>query len=136
MFEVVLITKKLFIVVFQVLVPGGEVLLRDYAVDDMAQKRFEMEAQDKDPNKLDDNFYVRGDGTRAFFFSQGNKWNLCLFIDSAEKLEELFTKCGYEKVSCELVKKLKENKKEEKKMHRVWIQAVFKKPQRTDNECR
>lgn len=37
----------------------------------MAQKRFEAEAQDKEPNKLSDNFYVRGDGTRACFFTKG-----------------------------------------------------------------
>jgi methyltransferase-like protein 6 len=45
--------------------------MRDYAVGDMAQKRFEAEAQDKEPNKLSDNFYVRGDGTRACFFTKG-----------------------------------------------------------------
>lgn len=38
----------------------------------MAQKRFEKQKSDKEENKLEENFYVRGDGTRAFFFDQGN----------------------------------------------------------------
>jgi hypothetical protein len=42
--------------------------IRDYAVGDMAQKRFEKVEGQK---KLGLNFHVRGDGTRAYYFSKG-----------------------------------------------------------------
>lgn len=49
----------------QVLKPGGLLLIRDYGLYDQAMLRFGP------GHKLGDNFYVRQDGTRAYYFSEG-----------------------------------------------------------------
>ena len=50
-----------------VLQPGGQVLLRDYGLFDHAMLRFGR------GHKIQEQFYVRQDGTRAYYFSQGQQ---------------------------------------------------------------
>ena len=49
-----------------VLKVGGTLLFRDYGLYDYAMLRFGR------GQKIEENFYVRQDGTRAYYFSLGN----------------------------------------------------------------
>ncbi|XP_056618793.1 tRNA N(3)-methylcytidine methyltransferase METTL6 [Triplophysa dalaica] len=95
--------------IFRVLKPGGVVLFRDYGLYDHAMLRF------KSGNKLGENFYVRQDGTRSFFFSR-------------EHLGSLFQQAGFEASMNEYVLRETVNKKEGLCVPRVFLQSKFCKP--------
>ncbi|XP_031696070.1 tRNA N(3)-cytidine methyltransferase METTL6 [Anarrhichthys ocellatus] len=98
----------------RVLKPGGVVLFRDYGLYDHAMLRF------KAGSKLGENFYVRQDGTRSYFFSK-------------EFLAELCTDAGLQSVSNDYVLRETVNKKEGLCVHRVFLQSKFTKPGQSES---
>lgn len=92
----------------KLLKPGGEILFRDYGQYDLAQVRF------KKGRLLDDNFYIRGDGTRVYFFTE-------------EELRRIFCTDGpfsEERIGTD--RRLLVNRKRQLKMYRIWLQGVFR----------
>ncbi len=88
----------------------GILYFRDYARYDMAQLRFAKRKK----NKVGDNLYMRKDKTLSYFFEK-------------DEIENLFKKNGFNVKDSKLICRVIENRKDNKKMHRLWLQIKFLK---------
>ena len=100
--------------VWNALKPGGLVLFRDYGRGDLAQVRF------KKGRYLEENFYVRGDGTRVYYFEK-------------EELEKIWSteapaECRFEIMNIGDDNRMIVNRQRKLKMYRRWKQGLFRKP--------
>lgn len=117
--------------VYRLLKPGGEVLFRDYGRGDLAQVRF------KKGRYLEENFYVRGDGTRVYFFDQDELIKIWTGhtrtagtsgdegIDAEKDEENVVT--GFELLDMGADRRLLVNRAKQLKMYRCWMQGRFRK---------
>ena len=137
--------------IFRILKPGGEVCFRDYGRGDLTQVRF------KKGRLLEENFYIRGDGTRVYFFSEEELSAIWAGTPStiqrvepasnassvSERLSEVpgtvvqtqhdnhignDKKSWFNIVSLGVDRRMLVNRKRELKMHRCWMQGRFQRP--------
>lgn len=106
--------------IHRVLKPGGEVLFRDYGRGDLAQVRF------KKGRYLEENFYIRGDGTRVYFFDRDELVRIWSGKHSSDLLpgEE---SSGFDVVNLGVDRRLLVNRAKQLKMYRCWMQGRFRK---------
>lgn len=106
--------------VHRVLKPGGLVCFRDYGRGDLAQVRF------RKGRYLEENFYIRGDGTRVYFFDKDELAGIWSGeTDIGLGADEDRPKFEVEDLGID--RRLLVNRKEEKKMYRCWLQGRFRK---------
>ena len=104
--------------IHRVLKPGGEVLFRDYGRGDLAQVRF------KKGRYLEENFYIRGDGTRVYFFDKDELVKIWAGKDADDTGAG---STGFEVVDLGVDRRLLVNRAKELKMYRCWMQGRFRK---------
>ncbi|OAX81128.1 hypothetical protein ACJ72_04530 [Emergomyces africanus] len=122
--------------IYRVLKPGGQVLFRDYGKGDLAQVRF------KSGRWMGENFYVRGDGTRVYFFEKSElshiwgRWSPQNGIpdtseseiaDSAHSAPDAPDDAGFEILALGVDQRLIVNRQRKLKMYRCWMQGRFQK---------
>ncbi|KAI0123111.1 methyltransferase domain-containing protein [Xylariales sp. AK1849] len=116
--------------VYRVLKAGGEVCFRDYGRGDLAQVRF------KKGRYLEDNFYIRGDGTRVYFFEKDELTAIWSGETSPSKETGEGTtsaedtpaqSSSFEIEQLGVDRRLLVNRARKLKMYRCWMQGRFRK---------
>lgn len=116
--------------IHRVLKPGGEVCFRDYGRGDLAQVRF------KKGRYLEENFYIRGDGTRVYFFEtdelvkiwKGESLPNAKAADDEAALEAAEAPTPlFEIEDLGVDRRLLVNRAKKLKMYRCWMQGRFRK---------
>ena len=134
--------------VHRALRPGGEVCFRDYGRGDLAQVRF------RKGRWMEENFYVRGDGTRVYFFDEDelrkiwggglgkaraneeaiaeNTSKKEIDQEEQEQKEQLESQedepvPAFEIASLGVDRRMLVNRQKELKMYRCWMQGRFRK---------
>jgi len=116
--------KKAVENVHRVLKPGGEVCFRDYGRGDLAQVRF------RKGRYLDENFYIRGDGTRVYFFEKDQLADIWSGNDedtAAQDGEVGESQPRFDIEELGVDRRLLVNRAKKLKMYRCWLQGRFKK---------
>ncbi|GAP89171.1 putative actin binding protein [Rosellinia necatrix] len=127
--------------IHRVLKPGGEVCFRDYGRGDLAQVRF------KKGRYLEENFYIRGDGTRVYFFEKdelaqiwGGEFNQGVCAGEQDGARETTLEAPAQEPSAAVRKsqlfdieelgvdrRMLVNRAKKLKMYRCWMQGRFRK---------
>ncbi|KAK2810724.1 hypothetical protein FQN50_002767 [Emmonsiellopsis sp. PD_5] len=122
--------------IHRVLKPGGHVLFRDYGRGDLAQVRF------KSGRWMGDNFYVRGDGTRVYFFEEDElrhiwgRWTSEGGIpetvqssdgEDRESPADAQNDSHFKILDLGVDRRLLVNRQRKLKMYRCWMQGRFQK---------
>lgn len=105
--------------VHTLLKPGGTVCFRDYGRGDLAQVRF------RKGRYLEENFYIRGDGTRVYFFDRDELADIWSGKTAEENGEVYPPKFTIENLGVD--RRLLVNRAEKIKMYRCWLQGRFRK---------
>ncbi|KAK3326453.1 S-adenosyl-L-methionine-dependent methyltransferase [Apodospora peruviana] len=117
--------KKAVENVHRVLKPGGQVCFRDYGRGDLAQVRF------KKGRYLEENFYIRGDGTRVYFFEKDELADIWSGKNSdaagSAEIEQQPTLPRFEIEDLGVDRRLLVNRAKKLKMYRCWLQGRFRK---------
>ncbi|XP_003382702.1 PREDICTED: methyltransferase-like protein 6 [Amphimedon queenslandica] len=88
-------------------IDGGLVFFRDYGLYDHAMLRFSK------GHKISENFYMRQDGTRAYYFSES-------------EVSDLFSSAGFDVIENSYVERETVNHKEGVSARRIFVQGKYK----------
>jgi tRNAThr (cytosine32-N3)-methyltransferase len=128
--------------IYRVLKPGGDILFRDYGRGDLAQVRF------KRGRWMGENFYVRGDGTRVYFFEKeelADIWSNWIpgeglaseytIADGSTSTSGADVGAGFEILDLAVDRRLLVNRQRKLKMYRCWMQGRFRKRREPSGEA-